>query len=129
MATHAEPTTSTPARDLRPYPTDFRTWKILAWTGPVFLFAVFALWGFVARNMPPFPGFPGFPPAEMLDRMWGMMRLTPFGSAFPGAEPGVAQAFGPSLSMMSDMMTPLTTKNTSTPARPTSKIEPPHCVA
>ncbi|WP_322031886.1 PhaM family polyhydroxyalkanoate granule multifunctional regulatory protein [Paraburkholderia sp. J76] len=61
-----------------------------------------------AGNMPPFPGFPGFPPAEMLDRMWGMMRLTPFGSAFPGSEPGVAQAFGPSLSMMSDMMTPLT---------------------
>ncbi|PVX97762.1 PhaM family polyhydroxyalkanoate granule multifunctional regulatory protein [Paraburkholderia unamae] len=61
-----------------------------------------------AGSMPPFPGFPGFPPAEMLDRMWGMMRLTPFGSAFPGSEPGVAQAFGPSLSMMSDMMTPLT---------------------
>jgi hypothetical protein len=58
--------------------------------------------------MPPFPGFPGFPPAEMLDRMWGMMRLTPFGSAFPGAEPGMTQGFGPSLSMMSDMMTPLT---------------------
>lgn len=61
-----------------------------------------------AGTMPPFPGFPGFPPAEMLDRMWGMMRLTPFGGAFPGTEPGVAQAFGPSLSMMSDMMTPLT---------------------
>jgi len=61
-----------------------------------------------AGTVPPFPGFPGFPPAEMLDRMWGMMRFTPFGSAFPGAEPGVAQAFGPSLSMMSDMMAPLT---------------------
>ncbi|SDB86319.1 PhaM family polyhydroxyalkanoate granule multifunctional regulatory protein [Paraburkholderia lycopersici] len=61
-----------------------------------------------AGSMPPFPGFPGFPPAEMLDRMWGMMRLTPFGSAFPGSEPGIAQGFGPSLSMMSDMMTPLT---------------------
>ena len=32
-------------------------------------------------STPPFPGFPGFPPAEMLDRMWGMMRLTPFGGA------------------------------------------------
>jgi len=61
-----------------------------------------------AGSVPPFPGFPGFPPAEMLDRMWGMMRLTPFGSAFPGVEPGVAQGFGPSLSMMSDMMAPLT---------------------
>ncbi|TDV37141.1 hypothetical protein C7405_103268 [Paraburkholderia caballeronis] len=61
-----------------------------------------------AGSVPPFPGFPGFPPAEMLDRMWGMMRLTPFGSAFPGVEPGVAQGFGPSLSMMSDLMAPLT---------------------
>ncbi len=61
-----------------------------------------------AGPVPPFPGFPGFPPAEMLDRMWGMMRLTPFGGAFPGSEPGVAQSLGPSLSMMSDMMTPLT---------------------
>lgn len=61
-----------------------------------------------AGSVPPFPGFPGFPPAEVLDRMWGMMRLTPFGSAFPGLEPGVAQGFGPSLSMMSDLMTPLT---------------------
>ncbi len=61
-----------------------------------------------AGPVPPFPGFPGFPPAEMLDRMWGMMRLTPFGSAFPGVEPGTAQGFGPSLSMMSDMMAPLT---------------------
>lgn len=34
-------------------------------------------------STPPFPGFPGFPPAEMLERMWGMMRLSPFGSAFP----------------------------------------------
>ncbi|MCP3722306.1 transcriptional regulator [Paraburkholderia sp. CNPSo 3272] len=61
-----------------------------------------------AGTTPPFPGFPGFPPAEMLDQMWGMMRLTPFGGAFAGGEPGVAQAFGPPLSMMSDMMTPLT---------------------
>jgi hypothetical protein len=44
----------------------------------------------------------------MLDRMWGMMRLTPFGAAFPGAQPGAAQGFVPSLSMMSDMMAPLT---------------------
>ena len=55
---------------------------------------------------PPFPGFPGFPPAEMLERMWGMMRLSPFGSAFSGAQPG--SNLGPSLSMMSDMMAPLT---------------------
>jgi hypothetical protein len=55
---------------------------------------------------PPFPGFPGFPPAEMLERMWGMMRLSPFGSAFSGGQPGGGMA--PSLSMMSDMMAPLT---------------------
>ncbi len=56
----------------------------------------------------PFPGFPGFPPAEMLDKMWSMMRLTPFGSAFPGMQPGTAQGFPSPLSAMSDMMTPLT---------------------
>jgi len=57
-------------------------------------------------STPPFPGFPGFPPAEMLDRMWSMMRLSPFGSVLTGAQPGSAAA--PSLSMMSDMMAPLT---------------------
>src|ERR1700752_402920 len=55
MAIHAEPPTVTPARGLLPYPTDYRTWKILAWTGPVFLFAVFVLWGILADNMAPFP--------------------------------------------------------------------------
>ena len=55
---------------------------------------------------PPFPGFPGFPPAEMLERMWGMMRLSPFSSAFSGGQAG--SSLGPSLSMMSDMMAPLT---------------------
>jgi hypothetical protein len=59
-------------------------------------------------STPPFPGFPGFPPGEMLDRMWDMMRLTPFGSAFPGGQAGGTGGFGPSLSMMSDMMAPLT---------------------
>ncbi|KAA1015045.1 transcriptional regulator [Paraburkholderia panacisoli] len=57
-------------------------------------------------STPPFPGFPGFPPAEMLDQLWGMMRLSPFGSALTGAQPG--GGLGPSLSMMSDMMAPLT---------------------
>ncbi len=57
-------------------------------------------------STPPFPGFPGFPPAEMLESMWGMMRMSPFGSAFSGAQPGAG--LGPSLSMMSDMMAPLT---------------------
>jgi hypothetical protein len=57
MATHAEPATPArpAARDGRPFPTDYRTWKILAWAGPVFLAAVFGLWGLLARNMPPFP--------------------------------------------------------------------------
>ncbi|CAN0623806.1 conserved protein of unknown function [Burkholderia multivorans] len=54
----------------------------------------------------PFPGFAGFKPADMLDKMWEMMRLTPFGgmAAFPGAMQGLP----PSLSSMSDMMAPLT---------------------
>jgi hypothetical protein len=43
----------------------------------------------------------------MLERMWGMMRLSPFGSAFSGAQPA-GGGLGPSLSMMSDMMAPLT---------------------
>ncbi|MGA3251726.1 MAG: PhaM family polyhydroxyalkanoate granule multifunctional regulatory protein [Paraburkholderia sp.] len=59
-------------------------------------------------STPPFPGFPGFPPGEMLDRMWDMMRLTPFGSAFHGTPAGATPGLGPSLSMMSDMMAPLT---------------------
>jgi hypothetical protein len=59
-------------------------------------------------STPPFPGFPGFPPGEMMDRMWDMMRLTPFGSAFPAAQTGGGHGLGPSLSMMSDMMAPLT---------------------
>ncbi|MBC8749986.1 hypothetical protein OKW43_003047 [Paraburkholderia sp. WC7.3g] len=57
-------------------------------------------------SAPPFPGFPGFPPAEMLDRMWAMIRLSPFGAAMTGAQPGGGTS--PSLSMMTDMMAPLT---------------------
>jgi hypothetical protein len=60
-----------------------------------------------AGDNKPFPGFPGFPPAEMLDKMWDMMRLTPFGAAFPGMHPGTAQGIGSPLAAMSDMMTPL----------------------
>jgi hypothetical protein len=55
MAIHAEPSAVTPARGLSPYPTDYKIWKALAWAGPVFLAAVFGLWGILARNMPPFP--------------------------------------------------------------------------
>jgi hypothetical protein len=60
-----------------------------------------------AGDNKPFPGFPGFPPAEMLDKMWDMMRLTPFGAAFPGMTPGAAQGLGSPLTAMSDMMAPL----------------------
>jgi hypothetical protein len=60
-----------------------------------------------AGDKPPFPGFPGFPPAEMLDKMWDMMRMTPFGAAFPGMQPGTAQGFPSPLTAMSDMMSPL----------------------
>jgi len=54
----------------------------------------------------PFPGFAGFKPADMLDKVWEMIRLSPFGgmAAFPGAAHGLP----PSLSSMSDMMAPLT---------------------
>lgn len=57
-------------------------------------------------STPPFPGFPSFSPTEMLERMWGMMRLSPLGSGLPGAQAGAG--LSPSLSMMSDMMAPLT---------------------
>ncbi len=60
-----------------------------------------------AGDNSPFTGFPGFPPAEMLDKMWDMMRLTPFGAAFPGMQPGSAQGFTSPLTAMSDMMSPL----------------------
>ncbi|MDR5736876.1 MULTISPECIES: PhaM family polyhydroxyalkanoate granule multifunctional regulatory protein [unclassified Caballeronia] len=55
---------------------------------------------------PPFsiPGFPGFGQADMMGKMWEMMRLNPFAAAMPGG----AQGVGPSLSMMSDMLAPLT---------------------
>ena len=36
MATDVDPGTPTATRDLSPYPTDYRSWKILAWIGPVF---------------------------------------------------------------------------------------------
>src|ERR1700681_4088827 len=57
MTTDADPGTSpaaTDARDLSPYPTDYRSWEILAWCGPVFLAAFFCMWGLLARNIPPF---------------------------------------------------------------------------
>ncbi|WP_063550546.1 PhaM family polyhydroxyalkanoate granule multifunctional regulatory protein [Burkholderia territorii] len=59
-----------------------------------------------ASGSNPFAGFAGFKPADMLDRMWDMMRMSPFGgmASFPGAGSGLP----PSLSSMSDMMAPLT---------------------
>ncbi|KWZ40536.1 transcriptional regulator [Burkholderia savannae] len=52
-----------------------------------------------------FSGFGGFQPAGFLDKMWEMMRLTPFGGL--GAFPGASQGLPPSLSAMSDLMAPL----------------------
>ncbi|PXX35474.1 MULTISPECIES: PhaM family polyhydroxyalkanoate granule multifunctional regulatory protein [Burkholderia] len=59
-----------------------------------------------ASGSNPFAGFAGFQPADMMDRMWDMMRMSPFGgmTSFPGATHGLP----PSLSSMSDMMAPLT---------------------
>jgi len=47
-----------------------------------------------------FPGVAGFPQGDMMDKMWEMMRMNPFAAAVPGGSP--------SLSMMSDMLAPLT---------------------
>ncbi|WP_321786582.1 PhaM family polyhydroxyalkanoate granule multifunctional regulatory protein [Burkholderia pyrrocinia] len=59
-----------------------------------------------ASGSNPFAGFAGFKPADMMDRMWDMMRMSPFGgmTSFPGATQGLP----PTLSSMSDMMAPLT---------------------
>ena len=55
MAIHAEPPTVTPARGYPPYPTDYKSWKVMAWTGFAFIAAFFCLWGLLARNISPFP--------------------------------------------------------------------------
>ncbi|MBZ5793299.1 alginate biosynthesis protein AlgP [Burkholderia contaminans] len=59
-----------------------------------------------ASGANPFAGFAGFKPADMMDRMWDMMRMSPFGAMTPF--PGGTQGLPPSLSSMSDMMAPLT---------------------
>ncbi|AOK17908.1 alginate biosynthesis protein AlgP [Burkholderia cepacia] len=59
-----------------------------------------------ASGSNPFAGFAGFKPADMMDRMWDMMRMSPFGGM--GAFPGATHGLPPSLSSMSDMMAPLT---------------------
>ncbi|MDR5749383.1 MULTISPECIES: PhaM family polyhydroxyalkanoate granule multifunctional regulatory protein [unclassified Caballeronia] len=51
-----------------------------------------------------FSGIPGFSQTDMMGKMWELMRLNPFTAA---AMPGGAQGVGPSLSMMSDMLAPL----------------------
>jgi hypothetical protein len=48
-----------------------------------------------------FPGMSGFSQGDMMEKMWDMMKLNPFAAA---AVPGGS----PSLSMMSDMLAPLT---------------------
>jgi hypothetical protein len=48
-----------------------------------------------------FPGMTGFAQGDMMEKMWDMMKLNPFAAvAAPGGSP--------SLSMMSDMLAPLT---------------------
>ncbi|KVL60681.1 alginate biosynthesis protein AlgP [Burkholderia cepacia] len=59
-----------------------------------------------ASGSNPFAGFAGFKPADMMDRMWDMMRMSPFGAMTPF--PGGTHGLPPSLSSMSDMMAPLT---------------------
>jgi hypothetical protein len=53
-----------------------------------------------------FSGFSGFNQADMMEKMWDMMRMNPFAAA--AMQGGGGQGMGPSLSMMSDMMAPLT---------------------
>jgi hypothetical protein len=46
LADHVESTES--------FFTDYLSWKLLAWCGPVFMAAFVFLWGVLARNIPPF---------------------------------------------------------------------------
>jgi len=49
-------------RDLSPYapnPTDYKSWKVLAWMGPLFVVAFALLFGVLAGNLPPFPASAG----------------------------------------------------------------------
>src|SRR5215471_19090142 len=55
MATDAYPGAVLPAPAVSSESTDYRSWKFLAWMGPVFLGAFFGLWGLLAGNIPPFP--------------------------------------------------------------------------
>ncbi len=48
-----------------------------------------------------FPGMSGFPQGDMMEKMWDMMKMNPFAAA-------VSSSGSPSLSMMSDMLAPLT---------------------
>src|SRR5258708_34829932 len=57
MATHAPSGTSSAARDVSPYPTDYTSWKVMAWMGFAFITAFFCLWGLLARNISPFPAW------------------------------------------------------------------------
>jgi hypothetical protein len=38
-----------------PNPTDYKSWKVLAWAGPFFVGTFVVLFGLVAGNLPPFP--------------------------------------------------------------------------
>lgn len=38
-----------------PNPTDYKSWKLLAWAGPFFVGTFVVLFGLVAGNLPPFP--------------------------------------------------------------------------
>jgi hypothetical protein len=57
MTTNIEPkqaNSPAPGRETASFPIDYRTWKVLAWCGPIFLAAFFFLWGVLAHNIPPF---------------------------------------------------------------------------
>jgi len=42
-----------------PYPTDYKSWKFLAWMGPLFVVAFGLLFGVLAGNLPPFAASAG----------------------------------------------------------------------
>jgi len=38
---------------VEPVAVDYSTWKLLAWTGPIFFIGFFCMWGLLADNFPP----------------------------------------------------------------------------
>ncbi|HZX37545.1 MAG TPA: hypothetical protein VFF37_04280 [Streptomyces sp.] len=55
MATSIDKRAPAPSAERFLVSHDYRSWKLLAWCGPVFMATFILLWGALAGNLPPFP--------------------------------------------------------------------------